>query len=264
MVYAGMTYINRSFFFSSFNWYISSQHKPSMMKNKEDLKWCLSIMLKRQFYIDRWIGDETILSILHETFNLCHINKSYLNKYLKDIVFDKMNCFRHSEERINYKNINIRRAYFYYFSRSNIVPNILSKQSFIDCYFNTKQMRINCNEEKRNVLNDMTNLVYNNDNGDASIVSPPDPKRRRATILDVIGNWFSSTNAKNLFCVRDSETVYDCLSRRIDLFNDIINSKKCLTSIVNRATEKLFFEPTADIQICTKNTILKKCLPQCS
>ena len=32
-----------------------------MMKNKEDLKWCLSIMLKRQFYIDRWIGDSEML-----------------------------------------------------------------------------------------------------------------------------------------------------------------------------------------------------------
>ena len=51
-------------------------------------------------------------------------------------------------------------------------------------------------------------------------------KALRKTIVDKIGNYFNSPEALILFNCRDNELVDDCLSRRIDLFNDVMNHKK--------------------------------------
>ena len=53
-----------------------------------------------------------------------------------------------------------------------------------------------------------------------------DKNAKRKTIVDKIGNYFSSPEALILFNCRDNEMVDDCLSRRIDMFDDVINHKK--------------------------------------
>ena len=205
-----------------------------------DIKWCLSIILERHFYMDRWIGDETLLSILQTQFQLKHINKRYLNMYLQNIVIKSIKSTRHIEENINFNGTRRRRAYFYFFTASQINPTKLSRDQFIHCYFNTPVMRINNQRKKRSALVDISHSVNNNqntNNNNAVIVSPP-TTRRRITITDVIGNWFTSKIAKKLFSINQNETVYHCLSRRIDIFNGVLSGQKCISTIVNKASKE--------------------------
>ena len=57
-------------------------------------------------------------------------------------------------------------------------------------------------------------------------------------IDDVIGNFFDDTKARQLFGCRVRESVDDCLTRRIGMFNDVLNNHSSISSIVNRAEEK--------------------------
>ena len=51
-------------------------------------------------------------------------------------------------------------------------------------------------------------------------------------------NYFNSTEARQLFnCQR--EDVEDCLSRRIDLFDEMINHKQEISIVVNKANKKI-------------------------
>ena len=55
--------------------------------------------------------------------------------------------------------------------------------------------------------------------------------------VDKIGNYFSSPEALILFNCRDNEMVDDCLSRRKDMFDDVINHKKSIEDLVNKSSE---------------------------
>ena len=56
---------------------------------------------------------------------------------------------------------------------------------------------------------------------------------------------------KRGFCstVKKNESVYPCLSRRIDHFNLVLNNKTCISTIVNSAQEK-------DCELNSSQTIL--------
>ena len=60
---------------------------------------------------------------------------------------------------------------------------------------------------------------------------------KRKSIYEEIGNYFNSPEATILFNPQDDESVEDCLSRRIDLFDDILNNKVDISAIVNKACE---------------------------
>ncbi len=80
-----------------------------------------------------------------------------------------------------------------------------------------------------------------------NVITPPN-FRRRLTILDIIGDYYSSSEGKILFNCKQNESVYDCLSRRIDHFNMIINNV-CISTIVHKAKEK-------DCEMSSYQTIL--------
>ena len=61
--------------------------------------------------------------------------------------------------------------------------------------------------------------------------------KKQKTIFDKIGNYFSSPEALILFNCRDNEMVDDCLSRRIDMFDDVINHIKSIEYLVNKSSE---------------------------
>ena len=45
------------------------------------------------------------------------------------------------------------------------------------------------------------------------------------SISNIIGDYWNSSKATLIFCSQDNESVDDCLSRHIDVFDDILNSK---------------------------------------
>ena len=61
--------------------------------------------------------------------------------------------------------------------------------------------------------------------------------KKKVIIRDIIGDYFTSSEARLLFNCRKDETAYDCLTRRIDKFDSILNNKDTIASIVNKATE---------------------------
>lgn len=81
-----------------------------------------------------------------------------------------------------------------------------------------------------------------------NIITPPN-FRNRLTICDIIGDYYTSSEGKILFNCPTDETVYDCLSRRIDHFELILNNKVSISSIVNKAREK-------DCELDSNQTIL--------
>jgi len=74
---------------------------------------------------------------------------------------------------------------------------------------------------KRKVLSEITNLDDNKQD-EPIIVSPIYKNEIEKEIAKSIGNYFTADSTKKLFGTKDNETVYDCLTRRIDVFDDII------------------------------------------
>ena len=64
----------------------------------DQLRSTLSLLIKRQYFLDRWIGDKSLLSILHNQYNLHSINKYYLNRYIQNIGLNDINIFYLQED----------------------------------------------------------------------------------------------------------------------------------------------------------------------
>ena len=81
-----------------------------------------------------------------------------------------------------------------------------------------------------------------------NVISPP-KFRRKLTILDLIEDYYSSSEGRYLFNYRQNESLDNFLCRCIDHFNMIINNKICISTIVNKAKEK-------DCEMTSNQTIL--------
>ena len=55
------------------------------MGKLDQLKSALFLLVKRDYYMDRWIGDESLVSILQNQYNLHDISKYYVNRYITNI-----------------------------------------------------------------------------------------------------------------------------------------------------------------------------------
>lgn len=62
------------------------------------LKSCLISSLDRIYLQEKWISDQSLVTILQGDFGLDFVNKWYINKYLPDIYLNKYNC---THDRIN-------------------------------------------------------------------------------------------------------------------------------------------------------------------
>ena len=59
----------------------------------------------------------------------------------------------------------------------------------------------------------------------------------KSSSRNIIGDYFNSTEATLLFCPQDDKSVEDCLSRRIDIFEDILNNKIDVSFIVKKGRQ---------------------------
>ena len=80
----------------------------------EQLRACLSTLLNRKYYLDKWIGDESLLSILHTQYYVLEVSKAYLNQHLLKICLGLTKLYRHIAAYLRYKDRYKRRAYFYF------------------------------------------------------------------------------------------------------------------------------------------------------
>ena len=97
-------------------------------------------------------------------------------------------------------------------------------------------------------INDGINLDYNSTDSCPNIVTPP-AFRRRLIIIDIIGDYYSSMEGRLLFNTKTDETVYDCLSRQIDVFDTILNNKMNVSKIVKKGNKR-------DCELNSKQSIL--------
>ena len=161
----------------------------------EQLRACLFSLLKRNYYLDKWIGDESLLSILHTQYHLLEVSKAYLNQHLQKICLGPTKLFRHMEAHLQHEDRYKRRAFFYFFTLQPTKLKKLSRKDFIQCYFNFRVLRvsnrnnnINTNTStigeqgvKRKALSDITNNVTSpsenrgssNNENDLHIITPP-------------------------------------------------------------------------------------------
>ena len=133
------------------------------------------------------------------------------------------------------KNEIITKTSFYYFTKNFNVPKYFTnKNEWQQIYNNFRLLRSyssqSTNKRKSDELNDQINFISTTN--DVNIISPSPPQttinfRRRLTIKDIIGKKnFATKQAKILFNCKHDETVYKCLSKRIDLFNLILTRRK--------------------------------------
>ena len=104
-----------------------------MMSKLSQLRSSLFSLIKRNYYLEKWIGDDSLLSILQSQYGQKDLTKSYLNKYISHIGLDTINIFNHKEDNLLYQNQNVRRAYFYIFS-SKFLPLIKPTRQEWSCW----------------------------------------------------------------------------------------------------------------------------------
>ena len=97
------------------------------------------------------MGVESLLSILHNQYNLHHISKFYVNRYINNIGLNDINIFHHKEEFLFGKH-NSRRFFFVIFTAKTECPKKLSKEEFKKCYNGFRILR----------TDQITNIPLNN------------------------------------------------------------------------------------------------------
>ena len=170
------------------------------------LKSCLISSLDRIYLQEKWISDQSLVTILQGDFGLDFVNKWYINKYLPDIYLNKYNCTHvqiNALKNAEKKSINVR---FYYFSKSSVVPRHLStRKQWQDVYDHFKVLRTNQHTCPTKVLKENTNIEVTNEDK----INLPE---KRKTIYEEIGNYFTSPEALRLFNPNRDKSVEDCLS----------------------------------------------------
>ena len=115
------------------------------MKDINVLQRHIQFILDRPFYLDKWIGDLTFLSILRTDFNLQDMNKWFINRYLPQIFIEGIKCHQHIEFRLKQDKKTVKKAYLYYFTSDISCTPIknYSKVEWSNIYYNFRLLRSN-------------------------------------------------------------------------------------------------------------------------
>jgi len=198
---------------------------------------CFVSVLRRNYFTEKWIGDQTLVTILKHDYNLEFVSKGCINKYLPHLLFEGIHI--HYEIKRNMIGNDGKKvwAIFYFFTRhEKYAEKFVTNEDWQNAYTNflfIRSNRNNTNAPKRS-LQDTSNIDVEESTGEIE-----QPKfKMNVNITDIIGDYFTSSEAKLLFNCRKDESADDCLSRRIDKFDSILNNKDIIASIVNNATEE--------------------------
>ena len=122
------------------------------------------------------------------------------------------------------KKIN---AYYYYFSNSKLRPSHLpTKLQWEEAYNNFRTLRNLQNNKRKPPLIDITNI--NNNSTSKQGNDSQKIRKEEEFIKNVIDNYFNSPEAKLLFKNKKGESVEECISCRIDMFDEIVNKRKVI------------------------------------
>ena len=95
--------------------------KHIMKKVLDFLRKHVGLMLRRIYYTNRWIGDETLVSILQQDYYI-KLEKRHLNRYIPNIYLNGIHQHQHIENWIEHDGKKVRKATFYYFSKDLTIP----------------------------------------------------------------------------------------------------------------------------------------------
>ena len=164
--------------------------------------------------------------------------KRFINRYLPHLLFDGINIHHEIKRNIIDNDGKKARVTFYFFTRHNKIPEkLVTTKDWQNAYENFRFLRSNRNTNAtKRTLQDVSN-ASNTDLEEITDATVQPIFKKKVIIRDIIGDYFTSSEARLLFNCRKDETAYDCLTRRIDKFDSILNNKDTIASIVNKATE---------------------------
>ena len=106
------------------------------MKVLHLFKSCLNSALSRQYLQEKWIGDQSLVTILQTNYNLEFVNKAYINRYLPNIYLEKFKCYHVRINGIKNDAKKVINATFYHFSKSDIKPRHLTTKRQWEVVYN--------------------------------------------------------------------------------------------------------------------------------
>ena len=128
---------------------------------------------------------------------------------------------------INDSNKKVKVCFYYFTKDKKKPPDTIDWQRNYS-YFRILQLTDNHQHITLDVDSDKERSIH-----EGNVRNRGDP-----IIVNVIGNYFNSYEAKKLFNCRADESVEHCLSRRIGKFDEILNNREGISTIVNRGNEE--------------------------
>ena len=84
---------------------------------------CFISALERNYFIEKWIGDHTLVTIFKNDYNLDFASKRYINRYLRHLLFEGIYIHYEMKKNIIGNNDKKVRAVFYFCTRLDKIPD---------------------------------------------------------------------------------------------------------------------------------------------
>ena len=182
---------------------------------------CLNSALDRKYFVDRWISDQSLVTLLKRHCYLDFISKGYFNRYIHSVYLTDYQFYHKIIHKIkNEENKPTKTTFYYFTSKNSRIPRYLSTTyEWQKIYDNFRVLRSLTNNDNNHDTNNRIQLETNakrkqvsenvilsiDDNDSTNLVTPPNTKQK-LSIANLIGNYFTSNDAKILFNCTANET----------------------------------------------------------
>ena len=122
------------------------------MRYLDQLKSCLNSALDRKYFLDKWISDNSLVTLLKQNYELDFLNKSYLNRYIQIVYLQDYKFYHYTFHCLkNDKHIIVSRTFFYHFTKSDISPKFYTtKKEWQEVYDNFRILQCSDNQRRSN------------------------------------------------------------------------------------------------------------------